>query len=113
MDSFDLEKREYEAVEKKVADGIGMGVKNLIVQKNSEILNKKHTSIANVNDSFHSSYSLSSCEKKNDTECKKKGAHHRNINKSKTIVEYTDKAQDDNEVLKETKEIMNSMKKRF
>ena len=41
VDSFDLEKREYEEVEKKVADEIGMGVKNLIAQKNSEILNKK------------------------------------------------------------------------
>ena len=76
-------------------------------------MKKKKTFKSNVNDSFHSSYSLSSCERENVTECKKKGAHHRNINKSKTIVEYTDKPQDDNEVLKETKEIMNSMKKRF
>ena len=41
VDSFELEKREYEEEEKKVADEIGMGVKNLIAQKNSEILNKK------------------------------------------------------------------------
>ena len=115
VDSFDLQKREYEETEKKVTDGIGLGVKNLMSTKKTELTNKKQSAknVVNLNESFHSSYTLSSCDKKDDTECKKKGAHHRNINKSKTIVEYTDQAQDDNEVLKETKEIMNSMKKRF
>jgi hypothetical protein len=90
VDSFDLEKREFDETKKKVSQDLSMGVVNLIAQKNTEIMIKK-TIDQKINDSFHSSYTLSSCERKNN-ECKKKGAHHRNMHKSKTIVEHVDQA---------------------
>jgi hypothetical protein len=82
-----------------------------MAEKKQEIDIKKKLEDVESEQSYHSSSSSAS---RNQTTNKKKSTHH-HPNKSKTLMlcDTIDMPKEDRDVLKETKQIMDSMKKRL